>query len=240
MKKYLLIAFLLIHTLSNAQQQGSKALYKEGHTFDMAIAGGKDVFQSSMSWSHLHGFGKKDQRFKVGYGIRFGSFFGGNLLYTTAPSKYTSNEDQIDTLSLINAQVNTLNANIHLQYTLFKKLDLGFNIDAIGFSFGSAQKSSILSSSLDPGYSPVQQSKPTVFNLLLIGDNDKGSLTSEFYVRYWLSPRWAIRGGFNYFFSEYTTPQTLSFNNGEVSNDRFRNKAYMGFLAVSFKPFQSH
>ncbi len=240
MKKLLLIAILLSSSLLYAQDQPIKPLYKEGHTFDIAFAGGKDVAQASMSWSHLHGFGKKEQRFKAGYGIRFGTFFGGNLFYTTAPSKYTSDDALVDTLSLINAQVNNLNINIHLQYTLFKKLDIGFNIDAIGFSFGAEQKGSIVSSSLDPGYSPVQKSKPTAFNLLLVGDNDKGSLTSEFYVRYWLSPKWAIRGGFNYFFSEYTTAEELSFNNGDVSNDRFRNKAYMGFIAVSFKPFKAN
>lgn len=226
--------------MAYAQDQTTKPRYKEGHTFDMSLSGGDARIQGAGSWSHLHGFGKKEQRFKIGYGIRLGAFFGGNLLYTTADAKYTKDDSNIDTLSLVDAQVNTLNASLHLQYTFFQKLDLGFNIDAIGLSIGGEQKGSILSSSLDFGSSPVPLSKPTGFNLLLVGDNDRGSLISEFYLRYWLSPRWAIRGGLNYFFSEYTTENKLSFNNGEVKTDRFRNKSYMGFLSVSFRPFKSN
>jgi hypothetical protein len=235
--RYLFIILVAFSSLAYGQDQATKPSYKEGHTFDLTVSGGDARIQGAAGWSHLHGFGKKEQRFKVGYGLRFASFAGGNLFYTTAPAKYTSEDAKIDTLSLINAQVNTLNVSIHLQYTLFKKLDLGFNIDAVGLSFGAEQKGSILSSSLDAGYSPVPKAKPTPLNILLVGDNDRGSLISEFYVRYWISPRWAVRGGFNYFFSEYTTDKELSFNNGEIKNDRFRNKSYMGFISVSFKPF---
>lgn len=238
--KNLLLALIISFTNATIYaQEVAKPLYKSGHTFDATLSLGESRIQGALSWNHLHGFGKKEQRFKIGYGLRFSAFGAGNVLYTTAPAKYTSDDANIDTLSLINAQVNTLNASIHLQYTLFKKLDIGFNIDAIGFSFGAEQKGSVLSSSLDAGNSPVAKAKPTAFNLLLVGDNDQGSLVSEFYVRYWISPKWAIKGGFNYFFSEYTTEKKLSFNNGAVVNDRFRNKSYMGFIAVSFRPFNN-
>ena len=235
--KKIIILLLFITSTAFSQNEFTKPAYKNGHTFDATVSGGAYRIQGTLSWSHLHGFGKKEQRFKVGYGLRYSSFFGSNLFYTTAPAKYTSGEAKIDTLSLIDAQVNALNISLHLQYTLFKKLDLGFNIDAIGFSFGAEQQGSILSSSLDTSNPPVAKAKPSAFNLLLIGNNDKGSLISEFYVRYWINSKWAIKGGFNYFFSEYTTEKPLSFNNGTVVNDRYRNKSSMGFLSVSFKPF---
>jgi hypothetical protein len=238
MKKLVIITVFLSSSVF-AQVDFTKPVYKKGHTFDASLSGGESRIQGALSWSHLHGFGKKTQKFKVGYGIRYSSFFGGNLFYTTAPAKYTSDNAKIDTLSLLNAQVNTLNVSVHLQYTVLKKLDLGFNIDAIGLTLGAEQKYSLLSSTGDPANLQVNTAKPSPFNLLLIGDNDKGSLISEFYVRYWLSPKWAIKGGFNYFFSEYTTNAPLSFNNGDVVNDRYRNKSYMGFLSLSFKPFNN-
>ena len=75
----------------------------------------------------------------------------------------------------------------------------------------------------------MQEAKPTVFNLLLVSDSDKGSLNSELYVRYKINPKISLRGGFNFQFNEYTTLRKLTFE-----NDRFRAKNLLPLLAVSY------
>lgn len=220
--------------------------YANGNTYDVAFNFSQGQFAGALSWSHLHGFGHKKQKFKIGYGIRFTSYVGANKFYTTAPSRLTSPVqnlgtifsetliENIDTIAIQTPQVNFINASIHIQYTI-KRFDLGFNIDAIGLSFGAKKKINILSSQFDQGQAPVQEAKPTKFNLLLTSDNDLGSLNSEFYLRYWLSPQIGVRAGFDFLFTEYTSLNKHSFANGRIVNDRYRLKSSMILMGVSLK-----
>jgi len=232
-----------------AQENTEKLSYKAGHVFDLAASMGQREVTAALSWNHLHGFGKSKQRFKVGYGLRYTLYYASRKFYTTAPSKYTSPvqslgtifsetlEGNIDTISVPNPQVNCLNLSIHLQYTILPKLDVGFNIDAVGFSFGVNKQGTVLSSVFDAGQSPVSDITPTTLNLLLTSDNDIGSLNSEFYVRYWLSNKIGLRAGYTFYFSEYTTAENLSFDNGRIENNRYRLKSGLLMLALSWKPF---
>jgi hypothetical protein len=63
----------------------------------------------------------------------------------------------------------------------------------------------IISSTFDPGQDPVQDSRPTQWNLLLTSDNDYGSLNSEFYAQYFIHKAIALKLGFTFLFSEYKT-----------------------------------
>ncbi|HEX6224292.1 MAG TPA: hypothetical protein VFZ52_07775, partial [Chryseolinea sp.] len=74
-------------------------------------------------------------------------------------------------------------------------------------------------------------------NLLLTSDNDIGSLNSEFYLRYKFNSKLSLRAGYAFVFSEYRTHTSLSFDEGRIVNDRFRYKAAMAFVGVTFKPF---
>jgi len=75
--------------------------------------------------------------------------------------------------------------------------------------------------------------KPTTLNLLLTSDNDIGTLNSEFFARYWIKPAWAIKAGYTFLFTEFTTNRELTFN-----NDRFRNKAGMFMVGITYAPFK--
>ena len=194
---------------------GSHAHYsypKIATTADVALSaiGG---FSGALSYQQFYGIGKAN-RFKVGWGVRLTSFVGKDLDYITAPARLTSGEtgpqvlfvenvlSNLDTLKLPRSQTNALNLAIHLEYS-FRKLDLGFNIDAIGATFGAEQTGTFLAKSTDSRLSGTQQSaKPTVFNLLLVSDNDLGSLNSELYARYWISPKTGIRLGASFQFTE--------------------------------------
>ncbi len=254
MRKLVILFIILNRIVSVYGQDSTKSCscnYKYNNYYDLAFSLGKQEVTGAISWSHLHGIGNKKQRFKIGYGLRFTSYYGysAGKYYTTAPSKYTSPvqgpttifsetfEENIDTLAFANPQVNSLNIAIHLQYSIHKKLDLGFNIDAIGFSFGAKQPGSVISSVYDPNQPYLLSTAPTKLNLLLTSDNDIGSLNSEFYIRYWLTEHIGIRTGYTFYFSEYTTEQKLSFDSGRIQNDRFRQKSGLFMLAISYRPF---
>ena len=253
-KLILLILSTIIGLEKLSAQDSTKSCncnYKFNNNYDLSFSQGNKEILGAFSWSHFHGIGHKKQRFKIGYGLRFTSYYGyGNgKNYTTAPSKYTSTvqgpttifsetiENNIDTVSFSNPQVNSLNISINLQYSISKKFDVGFNIDAIGFSFGGKQPGSVISSVYDPGQPFLVSAKPTSLNLLLTSDNDIGSLNSEFYLRYWISEHLGIRAGYSFYFSEYTTNQSLNFDAGRIQNDRFRLKSSLLMLGITYRPF---
>jgi len=246
MKKTILSFFAIIcigNGLLKAQENTElKKGFKYNNNFDLSVAANSNQFVGAISWVHFVPTGKK-QKFKIGYGARFNSQFGTNLDYATAPAILTSKQrgpqvlfseifnENVDTLFVSSSQVNSFNASINLQYTFKNKLDVGFNIDAIGFSFGKGvtgtylDNQSILNGSLQPA-------KPTGLNALLTSDNDIGSLNSELYARYWFNKKWAIKAGVSFYFTEYTTTTKL-----RLENDRWRNKSLMGMIGITYNPF---
>ncbi len=195
-------------------------------TLDAAFSSGNGL-SSAFSYNQLYGVGKQ-KRFKIGAGLRFTSLGGSNFNYTTAPTSLSTKPETVDTVTFSKVQSNALNLSIHLQYSL-KKFDLGFNIDALGASFGAVQ-SGIIQASSSVLNKTIQTAKLSPLNVLLVGDNDKGSLNSEFYVRYWLTEKIALRGGASFIFSEYTTDKPIAFD-----NSRFRNKSFQPMLAIALR-----
>jgi len=216
--------------------------------FDLATSTASGRFSAAASWSRIYSFGKKE-RLQIGYGLRLTSFVGANKFYTTAPAKYTSTrqdiatifsetiEENIDTLTTATVITYCLNVTFNAQYRLTRRWDIGLNIDVAGISFGPGRRFNIISSSFDADQAPVQYGAPTRFNLLLTSDNDIGSLNSEFFARYWITAKIGVRGGYTFLFSEYRTDRELSFDTGRIKNDRYRYKAAMALLAVTYKPF---
>ena len=84
-----------------------------------------------------------------------------------------------------------------------------------------------------PSNGTTQTAAPTSFDLLLVSDNDIGALNSELYFRYWFKPKWAIKAGASFAFTEYTTENKL-----RLENDRWRNKSLMGMIGITFSPFR--
>lgn len=245
MKTQVLIATLLASTTILVAQETTTETkgYKYNNVFDVAAASVGSQSAVAGSWVHFHGVGSK-QRFKIGYGVRFSSQFGKNLTYTTAPAIITSKQqgpqvlfskiynENIDTVYLPKAQNNMLNLSINLQYTIKNKVDIGFNIDAVGVTFGKGITGNYHSAASTYPNSN-QAAKPTSFNALLVSDNDLGSLNSELYVRYWFNEHWAVRAGASFMFTEYTTNNKL-----RLDNNRFRNKSLMPLIGISYTPFK--
>lgn len=235
MKKtfFLTVTLLTISHLSFSQSKNQR--YAD---LSIAAVGG---FSPALSYNYNWGLGKKG-KFKIGTGIRFTYFAGQHKDLITAPATLTSGEkgpqvlfkenilSNLDTLHVAKVGVGYLNIPIHLQYSFSQKFEVGFNIDAIGISFGSKQNGTFYASDSRSLNKSSQSAKPTFFNALLVSDNDLGSLNSELYARYWVNDKIGIRAGLSFQFIEYTTDKVLTFE-----NDRFRTKNLLPMIALSYK-----
>lgn len=180
----------------------------------------------SLEYFHIWTLGKAN-RLQLGVGGRFTSYFGSNQYYTSAPASLANDDAKVDSLLLQSPQSNSLNLAVNIGYRIATKFDVGFNIDVIGFSFGSEKSGSFLSET----QGNLATASPTSGNVLLVGNNDRGMLNSEFYLRYYLNDKWGIKGAFQYLFTEYTTDTKVQ--QQPESNDRFRNKASMFSLGIT-------
>ncbi len=185
----------------------------------------------SLSWTHFYGIGAK-KNLRLGYGVRFNSFSGKNLAYSTADAKLIS-DDQIDTIGVAKANTNNIAITLNAKYRLIDKLDIGFNIDALGLGFGGEKETSLTNTndaSLT-SFDTNNNASPTSMSVLLVGDRDIGMLNSEIYVGYWFTENLNARLGYSFLFTEYTTENELGFD-----NDRFRNKSGYLIFSVGYSP----
>ncbi|MBC7828332.1 MAG: hypothetical protein H7122_11350 [Chitinophagaceae bacterium] len=187
----------------------------------------------------------KQQKIEIGLGARWTTYLGTKKDFLTAgPAEKTrtsttpfliffagQQEQNFDTLTVQRPLTNSLNLTINLGYNLSRKWYAGFNIDLIGFSFGR-KGSGILTSNGTTTNEP--NAKPSSFNVLLTGDHDKGTLNSEFFIKYQLDDRWALKAVYQFIFVEYeTVNRKQTFSDGS-SNDRFRNKANNFGLGIAY------
>jgi hypothetical protein len=234
-KVFVLVSVVLCCGGAKAQQMKQSADYLH---LDMAAAS----YRGSLSASFLHDWRLgTNKKFGFGLGARFTSFLGANQYYITAPAELTSGStgplvifkenitENIDSLLVKSPQVNALNLMINLDYQFSSKLLVGFNIDAVGFSFGANKQANFMSGTSGKNTT----ASPTPFNLLLISDNDLGTLNSELYLRYFWNDRWGAKIAAQFLFTEYTTTTNVQVSPEE--NDRFRNKSLLFSIGVSYK-----
>ncbi|MGR3809247.1 hypothetical protein [Jiulongibacter sp. NS-SX5] len=214
----------------------SLGLEAQQTNFNFSVAA-RNAVSPSIMVEKIYGKG----HFQFGFGLRATGFFSGQNEYLTAPAKLTSgkqsivaffteyNPEKIDTFSVDQTSVLALNSVITLQYK-FKKSEVGFNIDAFGFTVGKAQNGTFSAVESTEFHQTEQELKPTAGNLLLISDSDIGSLNSELYFRKWLGEKTAIKVAAGFQFIEYKASQKLTYD-----NDRFRLKTLMPSIGFSRK-----
>ncbi len=213
---------------SNAQQRPAK---EQSASFSTAF--GENQFTTSLNYRYLWNFGKKKQ-WQMGAGARLSNNFGRRNYYITAPAKLTSGKvgpsvffaeqiiQNLDSVYIVKSQVNALNITVNFGYKINDKFSVGFDIDAIGFSFGGSQAGTYFGNG---GAVAPANAKPTAFNLLLVSDNDLGSLNSDFFAQYNFNKKWSGKLGFQFLFTEYTTNNKVQTTPSGEKNDRFRNKS---------------
>ncbi|MBD0402582.1 hypothetical protein [Flammeovirga sp. EKP202] len=211
MKKKLLTLFISFFCLSvyaqDAETLPSKYLYA-----DATVQISSD-FVGSLSLGHSWGLGQK-KRFVLGTGLRY-SFFQGkdNKEFYSAPPEYFGKSDKQDTLTIASPSQSNIVLYISLSYRIKSKFEVGMNIDAVGYTFGS-DKDAVYTGN---GSSQATTASSNNVSALLIGANDIGMLSSEFYVQYHFNKKWSAKLGFAHTFTEFMTPTEL-----QPGNDRFR------------------
>lgn len=237
MKRSMIIVCLWVLTVNSLVAQ-----LNDKHSTYLNFTGGVASYRGSFSLSYLHHW-RIGEKKKIGLGVggRFTSFVGANIYYITAPAELTSGstgpfvifkeniDENIDSLLIKSPFVNSLNLMVNIDYRVAEKVVLGFNIDFIGFSFGGNREANFISGVTGK----ITEASPTPFNILLISDNDRGSLNSEVYVKYFFKEKWAANIGAQFLFTEYTTETHVQVYPEE--NDRFRNKSLLFSLGISHK-----
>ena len=201
--------------------------------------------QGVLAASYVHNWriGTK-KKWEAGLGVRWSSYFGVKTDFTTAPARLARSTtfpfvivfaDHLakneDTLNVQRPFTNSVNVSANFGYNFSSRWSAGFNIDLIGFTFGRTT-SAILTSN---GVTKTEQAaKPAPFNVLLTGDNDYGSLNSEFFLKYKLSNRWAIKADYQFVFVEYKTTTIKQIAPDGTQVDRFRNKVNAFGLGVAY------
>jgi hypothetical protein len=245
MKELTTIVLLLASHLLFAQEVNlGKKGFKYNNNLDASFSASDKQFALAGAFTHFHSIGSK-KKFKIGYGLRLTFDKGKDLYYETAPAELTSKAsgpqiiftkiytENIDSVYFKSTQTAFVNASVNFEYQLSSRLDAGFNIDVVGFTFASKSAGKYIAYQ-SPENNTYQSATSTPFNLLLVSDNDKGSLNSEFYLRYWATSKWGIRAGVSFLFTEYTTDHKL-----RLENDRWRNKSLQLLLGVTYAPFKN-
>jgi hypothetical protein len=243
MKKPIILLIFSIISFQISAQEFDKT-YK---TFDLALGAGGTGFSPALSFTQMFGLGKSN-RFKIGYGVRVTSYFGGATDFRTAPAKFTSGKSSfsalfaddilanIDTFRVKSFQTHAVNISVNLQYNLTKKLEVGFNIDLSGKTWGTTEEGELISRRNKRKFrdgSTTSSANPETWNFLLISDSDIGSLNSEIYGRYWVTDKIGIRAGASFQFVETTTEKKVEING--LTYNTWRKKSLMPMIAFSYR-----
>jgi hypothetical protein len=234
MKNY--IVLFAITFISFGSQAQKKSLSNTDFALTTLIKTG--VFAPSVSATKYFSLNKKkDTKFKIGVGARLGlASHGYCSTYKTAPASLTKNVATVDSLGLDNSSVINLNALFAFQYQITSKINAEFNIDFFGLSFGGKQNAYLRNEKGVDNTTMLTTAKPTTGNILLVGDNDRGTLNSALNFTYKVNNHWKALLGGGFLFTEYTLANDTYINtaNTVVSNNRFRNKSMGVNLGVIY------
>lgn len=230
MKNYLCIYLICFFTIGFASKSIAQEQEKEAprflEDFDVALGAGDGSFLGSLSYQFTKALGKNDQ-WRLSYGLRFTLFSGKkDMEFYSAPIDYYLIEENTDTLQVTSPGQSNLALYIGASYVIKNKLELGFNIDALGYTFGRETEATFLGNN-QKLTTTVNPNQPTA---LLVGANDRGMIKAEFFVGYHVNDHWSARLGFNNNFVEYKTETEL-----QKGNTRFRGDPTAPFVAVRYR-----
>lgn len=207
---------------------------------DITVAVGKSQQTLSISFARDFFVGPRD-KIMLGVGVRVTGYSGSGQYYVTAPAMLTSGATgpqvifkpnivaNMDSLFVSRPAIVAGNLYINLGYRFSRKLSAGFNIDLVGISGGKQ----VVGRYINGSNGTLTNALPTQFNILLVSDNDRGTLNSELYAKYRLTELFSLRGGMQFLFTEYTTETKMQ--QFPEPNDRFRRKSLMFMFGVSLR-----
>lgn len=255
--KKVLVAFITLISVQSFAQSPVAARLSSG--YDVGMAYSKDHYNPSIAYYQLINLGNR-KLFSLGWTMRLGAFYGDNLNFYTAPARLTRDktgfealsaplvERSIDTVRYDYVTMTSLNVGIRAQVNL-GRLTLGASADLLGLTIGRWRTGRYRSSTglytiqgttgrdstnvTFQGDRAFQRSYPTRVNMRLLGDNDRGSLSTEVYARYNVSQRLGVKLGYQWLTSE----MTMQNRDIIADNNRFRHRSGLAYLALTFPIF---
>lgn len=249
--------FLIEFLISGAQAQ-TPVSTRLTSGLDVGLAYKTNTYAPSATYYQLLNIGEK-KLFSVGYTMRFASLYIDNQNFYTAPARLTRDgtsfyaltaplkQQNIDTLRMDYASNTSLNLGIRAQVNL-GRVEIGASADLLGFVFGRTRTGRVISSTgaiqltnqagADSirvpfrGEAQFQSTRARGVNVRLLGDNDMGTLATEIFGRVRINQRLGVKVGYQWI----TTETRLRVVDVVSNNDRFRYRAGLGYVALSF-PF---
>jgi hypothetical protein len=242
MIRRLCVFFMAVIFISRVHAQNEAFPRIDAH-LDLTIAAGNQEGTAAFSYVRNWRLGQA-RRLELGFGLRSTTYTGTQKEFYTAPASLARTStvpfvnvfsghayQNVDTLTVATPFTTSLNISLNAGYRLGNKWYVGLNIDLLGFTFGT-KSSAILHTNGKMLKEP--EARTSSWNLLLTGDLDYGALNSEFFVRYNISNRWAVKVAYQFFFTEYNTQSIHQTAPDGTSVYRFRNKANLLGLGVSY------
>ncbi len=210
----LTVSWLVFRSLSALAADSSTGPFSQ--SVDLSLGGASGATKVTASWSPL--LSLLDDRLALGLGGRLeGYFLGNGLSFGNADSS----------LVVPGSNAFAINAFVQARVRVVAGLELGANIDVIGYGLGSTV-TGVYSSVQPPTTGPISASI-SHFNLLQVSSGDRGQLDSEFFAAYRFGD-WGIRAGLTHFANEFTTAQPQ-----QGGRSRFRHSFSGGFAAAYFR-----
>jgi len=245
MKRFVaVLVFFLFYSAAFSQSPVSTRL---SAGVDLGAAFDTKILSPSLTYYQLL---HVDQRkvFQIGWTFKFQTFYNQNSTdYYTAPARFSRGEAGLGSLSraVIPANLDTLtmprttltsgNFGLRVQVRL-GPVELGASADILGIGVGRGRyglyRASQSADSLNLHRSD-QYAQPQRLNMRLLGDNNRGFLTTEMYARLNFHRRVAAKIGYQWLTAEYRTTNKLV-----DDNRRFRHRYAMPYVALTFPIFR--
>ncbi len=232
----LLGGFALLFVCSNlsfgqtVKVKKSKTISHWQHRFTLTLGVGNELGAASLGYAAMYGFGES-QRFRIGGGLRLNLALGitDSVPYLSKSYKDTLDNSYRDCLLVEKPFLGSANLGFYMSYDINDRWEIGASTDLVGFGFGS-KKNAFLINSLTADTLSTEAKPRSLVQLPKV----RGTLNNEIFVGYKFNPRWRLRVGVQYLLTEYLTPEKF-FND----RDEYRNNAILGFIGITFTPFNN-
>lgn len=202
--KKLVLSFALSLSLY-AQAQNTKADFGIGFSFGRT--GDLSLVSTPIVYSH---------QIKHVAGLRYIVGLRQNLAFGAKTFEVNKQQTLIDDLSTY-----SINLMAGLEYTSKYKFTAGFNIDLVGGTVGTRSYKTV-------GKDPVYAIKTEEVNLLKGGENDEGSLNSEFYIGYKFNSKSQVKVGISHY------RMGLLYSNKSIKETKTGEFVTMPFVAFQY------
>ncbi|WP_338793641.1 hypothetical protein [Bernardetia sp. MNP-M8] len=232
----LLSCFLMLFICTNlsfgqmVKVKKEKTISHWQHRFTLALGAGEQLGAGSLGYAAMYGFGES-QRFRIGAGVRVNLVLGltDSVPYCSEKYKDSSGNSYRDSLLVEKPFLGSANLGFYMSYDINDRWEIGASTDLVGFGFGSKKKAFLINSLTKDTLSTEAEVRSLV-QLPKV----RGTLNNELFVGYKFNPRWRLRVGIQYLLTEYLTPEKF-FND----NDEYRNNTILGFIGITFTPFNN-